>query len=83
MDRDPAPVLDIVLLSRRLRRFVANRSREEFEHDDVLQYAVLHAIALIGEAATRLSADFRLRHCEFPWRDIIRQPFQFRAFREW
>jgi uncharacterized protein with HEPN domain len=71
MDRDLGSVLDIVLVCHKLGRFVADRSREEFDHDDVLQYAILHAIALIGEAATRLSPEFRQTHGEIPWRDII------------
>jgi len=71
MDRDPASILDIVLACRRLRRFVAGRTREELDRDDLLLYAVLHATALIGEAASRLSPEFRQDHPEIPWRDII------------
>jgi uncharacterized protein with HEPN domain len=71
MNRDAASVLDIVQASRRLKDFVVGRSREELERDELLQYAVLHAIALIGEGATRLSDEFRQAHDVIPWRDII------------
>jgi uncharacterized protein with HEPN domain len=71
MDRDPALIVDIVLMCRRLRTFVAGRSREDLDRDELLQYAALHAIALIGEAATRLSPNFLQAHPEIPWRDII------------
>ena len=71
MDRDPASVLDIVLACRRLKGFVAGRSREDLDRDELLQYAALHATALIGEAANRLSAEFRQAHPEIPWGDII------------
>ncbi len=71
MDRDPGSILDIVLACRKLRRFVAGRTFDELQSDEVLQYAVLHATALIGEAATRLSPEFRQAHSEIPWRDII------------
>jgi uncharacterized protein with HEPN domain len=71
MDRDPASILDIVLACRRLRRFVAGRVREDLDRDELLLYAVLHATALIGEAAGRLSPEFRQDHPEVPWRDII------------
>ena len=71
MDRDPGSILDIVLVCRRLQRFVAGRSLDELQSDEVLQYAVLHATALIGEAATRLSPEFRQTHSEIPWRNII------------
>jgi uncharacterized protein with HEPN domain len=71
MDRDPASILDIVAACRRLRRFVAGRTREDLDRDDLLLYAVLHAIALIGEAANRLSLEFRQDRPEIPWREII------------
>jgi uncharacterized protein with HEPN domain len=71
MERDPASILDIVRTCQRLRRFVTNRSREDLDSDDLLCYAVLHATALIGEAATRLSDAFRQAHPEIPWSDII------------
>lgn len=71
MDRDPASILDIVLACRRLKRFVAGRVREDLDRDELLLYSVLHATALIGEAASRLSLEFRQNHPEVPWRDII------------
>lgn len=71
MDRDPASILDIVLACRRLTRFISGRTREDLDRDDLLLYAVLHATALIGEAATRLSPEFRQDHPEIPWREII------------
>jgi uncharacterized protein with HEPN domain len=71
MDRDPGSVLDIVLACRRLRSFVADRTFDQLQSDEVLQYAVLHATALIGEASSRLSPEFRQAHSEVPWGDII------------
>jgi uncharacterized protein with HEPN domain len=71
MDRDPGAILDIVLACRRLRRFVADRTFDQLQSDEVLQYAVLHATALIGEAASRFSPEFRQAHSEIPCGDII------------
>ena len=51
MDRDPATILDIVLACRKLIGFVAGRSRADLDEDLMLQFAVLHAIAIVGEAA--------------------------------
>ena len=59
-DRDPASTLDIVVARRRFTRFVAARSRGDLEVDERLQYAVLDANALIGEAASRLDGFQRL-----------------------
>jgi uncharacterized protein with HEPN domain len=72
MDRDPASILDIVLACRRSRRFVAGRTRADLDRDELLLYAVLHAIALIGEAASRLSATFRTRNRIIHGYDTVR-----------
>ncbi len=71
MDRDPASILDIVLACRRVARFVEGRIREDLDRDEILRNAVLYVIAVIGEAATRLSLEFRQDHPEIPWREII------------
>jgi uncharacterized protein with HEPN domain len=43
----------------------------DIDGDELFQYAVLHATALIGEAASRLSLESRLGHADIPWGDII------------
>jgi uncharacterized protein with HEPN domain len=67
MDRDPATLLDIVIACRKLIGFVAGRSRADLDEDLMLQFAVLHAIAIVGEAANRLSPGFRQAHPTIPW----------------
>jgi uncharacterized protein with HEPN domain len=38
--------------------------------------AVLHQLIVIGEAANRLSTEFRDAHPDIPWRDVIGQRVQ-------
>jgi uncharacterized protein with HEPN domain len=71
MDSDAGSILDIVIACRRLKRFVEGRSRKDLDGDELFQYAVLHATALIGEAASRLSLESRQGHADIPWGDII------------
>jgi len=71
MDHDPATILDIVLACRKLIGFVAGRSRADLDEDLMLQFAVLHAIAIVGEAANRLSPGFRQAHPTIPWGEVI------------
>lgn len=71
-DRDPAAVLDIVIAGHRIRDFVGEQGFEAFSSDLKTQSAVLLQILIIGEAAKRLSTEFRERHSKVPWTDIIR-----------
>ena len=47
------------------------RGRESFFNDLVLQSAVLHRLALLGEACRGVSPELREAHPEIPWRQII------------
>lgn len=57
--------------ARRLRGIARDRGRGSLAVDDVTLLAMLHLIQRLGEAASRLSADFRARHDEFPWSEMI------------
>ena len=71
MSRDTDHVSDIVSAARWIELYVAEVSAEEFAGDPMRQDAVVRQITIIGEAARRLSEDFRLAHSEIPWREII------------
>jgi uncharacterized protein with HEPN domain len=62
---------DIVESADAVARFVAGKTRESFEGDDLFRSAVLHKLMLIGEAAARLPAEFKTRHAEVPWADVV------------
>lgn len=62
---------DIVDAVDDIEKFLAERSREEFLSDHLLQSAVLYKLGTIGEAASRLSAEFKERHSEIEWRRVI------------
>jgi uncharacterized protein with HEPN domain len=46
------------------------RMKAEFLEDAKTQSAVLHQLLIIGEAAKRMSPEFRATHPEVPWRLI-------------
>jgi uncharacterized protein with HEPN domain len=46
-------------------------TRDSLDADNVAHLALLHLIQRLGEAASRLSADFRSAHNEFPWAEMI------------
>jgi uncharacterized protein with HEPN domain len=49
---------------------VTPASRAEFDADKLVRSHVVRHIQLIGEAATRLSAELKDLHPEVPWRSI-------------
>jgi uncharacterized protein with HEPN domain len=49
----------------------ARGGRARFERDELLQVWMIHHLAIIGEAAARLSPALRQDHREVPWSAII------------
>ena len=50
---------------------VSGMDRTEFDEDENLRLAVAHLIQTVGEAARRVSEDYRDAHPETPWRAIV------------
>ena len=50
---------------------MAGRSRADLDTDRMLLFAVVRAIEVVGEAASKLSEEFRAAHPSIPWRAII------------
>ena len=49
----------------------AAKGRAAFEKDELIQTWMLHHLLILGEAAARLSDEFRESHAEIPWSQII------------
>ena len=71
MPDDAATLLDIVLACRRVVRFVADLDERSFLDDERTQWAVASQFTLIGEAAKRLSDEFRKQQPTIPWPNIM------------
>ncbi|CAN5567499.1 DUF86 domain-containing protein [soil metagenome] len=52
-------------------RFVSGRSREDLNMDRMLVLAIIKDIEILGEAASKVSSQFRAAHPEFPWSEAI------------
>ena len=57
--------------AREAQGFAATRSRSDLDHDRQLLLALVKAVEIIGEAATRVSTETRLECPEIPWQDIV------------
>ncbi len=60
-------ILDAIDL---IESYLRGKSYEEFEKNRMLQDAVIREIEIIGEATKNLSAGFRNKYPEIPWRQI-------------
>jgi uncharacterized protein with HEPN domain len=61
---------DILSAAGDLREFMRSASFEEFCSNQTLRYAMLHALTVIGEASSKISAELRGRHGEVPWQRV-------------
>jgi uncharacterized protein with HEPN domain len=51
--------------------FVVGKTRNDLDNDYMLTFALVRAVELIGEAASKISKDFQQRFKEIPWRQIV------------
>jgi uncharacterized protein with HEPN domain len=51
--------------------FVAGRQRADLDSDPMLLFALVRAIEVVGEAATKVSAEFRSKASDIPWGLIV------------
>lgn len=61
-------MLDLCL---KIESLVRNRTRDEFDKDEVLAFALTHLVQTIGEAARRVSEGTRTGHDKIPWKAIV------------
>lgn len=71
MWRDETYLLDILILARKVRERTSGLSWEAFRDSDEKQDAVVLLIQRLGEAARRVSEDYRAAHPELPWAEMI------------
>lgn len=51
--------------------FSQGRTRQDLDTDRMLVLALVQCIAIIGEAASRITGGFQQRYPQVPWADII------------
>jgi len=57
--------------SKEATEFASGKSRKDLEKDRILTLAIIKSIEIIGEAASKVTADFKLINTNIPWDDII------------
>ena len=70
MRPDELYLTDILEASLAINRFLLGVTQASFLNNEVLQSAVLQKLTVIGEAAARLSASFKMTHAHIPWKRV-------------
>jgi uncharacterized protein with HEPN domain len=70
MWKDDAWILDMLNACRRIQRYAHGVDGAAFLSDELRQDAIVRQLTILGEAAKRVSPDFRTAHPEIPWQQI-------------
>ncbi len=52
-------------------RFAEGRQRSDLDSDDMLRFALVRAIEIAGEAASRISVETRNELADLPWNSMV------------
>jgi uncharacterized protein with HEPN domain len=70
-ERDRSLLEDMRAFAGDAVEFLGERNAEALVSDKRTQYAVIRAVELVGEAASKVSADTRSAFPDLPWREAI------------
>ena len=68
--KDRERLLHILAAIERVNRYVKGKSFEDLQTDDMMYYAVVKNIEMMGEAANMLTAEFQESHPKTPWKMV-------------
>ncbi|MCK6554323.1 DUF86 domain-containing protein [Candidatus Binatia bacterium] len=68
---DRVRILDMIEEGEHATTFITGRGREDLDRDPILFRALVRAIEVMGEAASKVSTETRAATPEVPWRDIV------------
>jgi uncharacterized protein with HEPN domain len=69
--RDRLYLRHIAAAVEKISSFTEGVAFEDFEKAELLQGAIIHQFLIIGEAANKVSYEFRDTHPHWPWRGMI------------
>src|SRR5258705_1261282 len=70
-ERDLTRLRDMLDAAHDARSFVSGRTREMLENDKMFAFALVRAIEIIGEAASRVTMETQISLPQIQWREII------------
>ena len=67
MSRDESYLVDMLVSARAILEYVGEMGEAEFEQNEMTKDAVLRRMEILGEAAKRVSDEFKSLHPEIDW----------------
>ena len=68
--RDKERLHHMLAAAERVIRYTSDKTFDDLKADDMMYYAVVKNIEIIGEAANLLSAEFITSHSATPWKQV-------------
>lgn len=68
--RDRERLEHILAAIDRIQRYTSSKTYDDLAADDMMYYAVVKNIEIIGEAANMLTPEFQAEHIETPWKMV-------------
>ena len=62
---------DMLKHARTALKFVEGRTEDDFRNDELLALACVRLLEIVGEAASRISIEFRAAHPEVRWGGMV------------
>lgn len=72
-EKDAAYLWDMLKAANAVGNFIKDIRFSDYQKNPMMQMAVERAVEILGEAARRISKEFKETHPEVPWAGIIAQ----------
>ncbi|MHB8627561.1 MAG: HepT-like ribonuclease domain-containing protein [Aggregatilineales bacterium] len=70
-ERDETLLHDMLDMALKAQEFLGQQGQEALMHNEMLAFALVRAIEVIGEAASRITAETRSSLPQIPWKVIV------------
>ena len=71
MRHENALLLDMLMAAREAHDMARGATLSDFKQSRTLQLAIMKAVEIVGEAASRIGADTKQAHPDIPWAEIV------------
>ena len=70
-ERDSSRLRDMLREAQQAQKFAQGKSLVDLYQDDVLSYAIVRALEIVGEAGSKVTSATQMANPHIPWRKIV------------